>query len=296
MTGDGRAAAPPLGAHPEAELLAAYAEGAVTPVERADVERHLVVCGECRDVLADTLAIVEELRASRPQPHPKTIPFTRRRLLKNVLFGLPAAAAVVLVVRTYPSWFGRAANQSQVELDGLMAALAEQPTRLTEGRLSSETAYRPAPAATRGSTRAELPTDLALAIAQLESAIGEDRSPASQYALGLAHLAAGEFDAAVTALESAAQDRRSDARLHNDLAAAYLARSSGRPNQADFERALEAANRALSLDPALPGTRFNRALALDALGRHDPASWQTAADREPGAEWQREAARRMSRP
>lgn len=43
-------------AHPDADLLAAFAEDTLLPAERRDVLAHLAVCGECREVLSVAMA------------------------------------------------------------------------------------------------------------------------------------------------------------------------------------------------------------------------------------------------
>ena len=52
---------PPVGnpdGCPEAEQLAAYAEGGLSAEERRATERHLADCADCRAVLAETIAFV----------------------------------------------------------------------------------------------------------------------------------------------------------------------------------------------------------------------------------------------
>ncbi|HVM94095.1 MAG TPA: zf-HC2 domain-containing protein [Terriglobales bacterium] len=45
--------------HPEADLLAAFAEQALTPAERESVLQHLALCADCRDVVALGLPAME---------------------------------------------------------------------------------------------------------------------------------------------------------------------------------------------------------------------------------------------
>jgi CHAT domain-containing protein len=59
-----------------------------------------------------------------------------------------------------------------------------------------------------------------------------------------------------------------------DVAAAYLVRAGKEQRALDVGRAVEAATRALEIDPAHPAALFNRALALEAL-RHDDDARQT---------------------
>lgn len=72
-------------------------------------------------------------------------------------------------------------------------------------------------------------------------------------------------NAAVEGLEKLATARPS-APLLSDLAAAYYVRAQRKDRPSDFLRAAAAAERALALKSDLPQARFNRALALEALG------------------------------
>ena len=59
----------PGGAHPDANLLAAFAERSLAPAERTGVLDHLALCGECREVLAVSVSPMENVpQAVAPQP------------------------------------------------------------------------------------------------------------------------------------------------------------------------------------------------------------------------------------
>ena len=77
-------AALPEQAHPDADLLAAFAEQAISATERDGVLQHLALCGDCREVVAlalpaadivspqtaDTDGVRTTLsRAGAPAPH-----------------------------------------------------------------------------------------------------------------------------------------------------------------------------------------------------------------------------------
>jgi hypothetical protein len=58
----------PGGAHPDADVLTAFAEQALSGAEREDVVRHLARCGDCREVVALSIPpteIVAQPRAAR---------------------------------------------------------------------------------------------------------------------------------------------------------------------------------------------------------------------------------------
>jgi hypothetical protein len=61
-------ASAPGGAHPDADVLTAFAEQALSGAERQDVVRHLARCGDCREVVALSIPpteIVAQPRAAR---------------------------------------------------------------------------------------------------------------------------------------------------------------------------------------------------------------------------------------
>ena len=113
---------------------------------------------------------------------------------------------------------------------------------------------------------------------------------------GFAQLVSGNAGAAVATLEEAVRDRAS-AQGFNDLAVAYLARAQSMPRAYDLILALEAASRALELEPGLPAALFNRALVLESLGLvfESRRRWSEVASRETRYGWRQEAAKRLAR-
>jgi tetratricopeptide (TPR) repeat protein len=118
----------------------------------------------------------------------------------------------------------------------------------------------------------------------------------AQAAGGVADLVGGDLDAAATALESAARARPRNSRFESDLAAAYLARAKARNDLQDAQRALDAADRALARDPRLFEALYNRALALETLGRSDDArtAWRQYVALEPDSQWRAEAQSKLN--
>jgi CHAT domain-containing protein len=76
-------------------------------------------------------------------------------------------------------------------------------------------------------------------------------------------------DLAIDALQRFA---RADAGAMSDVAAAYYVRAQRNDWPSDFLRALDAAEQAVAAAPELPAARFNRALALEALGLTEEAT------------------------
>jgi tetratricopeptide (TPR) repeat protein len=273
--------------HPDAETLAAYVDRTLAAPARLAVERHASECADCRDVLADTVALVEsEGGAVGDWP---AGPF-RPWIAIGVASGLAAAAAVLLIVNG-----GLLGGSGRTEeLEELIAAYAGEPNRPAEGRLSGGFPYAPAPSVTRGGGN-ELSPDVRIAVARIESAAASDRSARSLWALGVAHLASRNLDPAVQVFGDAAGLDPDNAELHSDLSAAHLARGRDRGDNRDLERALGAADRALTLQPDLAEALFNRALALDALQRPETAAaWRAVQAREAESPWAKEAAQRST--
>jgi tetratricopeptide (TPR) repeat protein len=285
--------------HPEAEILAAYADRALSPAERQAVERHAAGCAECRDILADTIASIEDDRREerRVEPAPP-LPFRRRRWALGVVTGLAAAAVLVLAVQVVAP--GRLASligrETQPDVEELVAAFADQPNRLVEGRLSGGFPYGAPPEITRGAASIALAPGVRIAMARIEAAAAADSSVNSRWALGAARLGAGNVDDAIAVLTELARSNPANAALHSDLSAAYLARARTAAGTDDARNALAAADKALALSPGLPEALFNRALALETTQPEQAAqAWQAVAEREPDSPWAREALQRAGR-
>ncbi|HVZ20941.1 MAG TPA: tetratricopeptide repeat protein, partial [Vicinamibacterales bacterium] len=108
----------------------------------------------------------------------------------------------------------------------LMDALAREPTRVADARLSDGLAYRPPPVQTRGAARHSIPPDVTIAAAQVEQWARERDTPRTSAALGVAYLALGDWDNAVESLSDAVRRAPNDAGFLNDLAGAYLTRAA----------------------------------------------------------------------
>lgn len=107
---------------------------------------------------------------------------------------------------------------------------------------------------------------------------------------------AGSVDAAIARLETLSKRVPGAGRVFSDLSAAYLARASRDRDPRDLIRALDAAERAVQLDPTLEEALWNRAVALETLVRR-PAieSWQRVVATEDADDWREEAATAVAR-
>jgi CHAT domain-containing protein/tetratricopeptide (TPR) repeat protein len=285
--------------HPDAERLAEYADGVLDAEGRAEVERHLADCAECRAVVMETMAFLNSPAITTPVPAPRIIPFRARRWVTGVAVGLAAAAALVLAVRVArPEWvsglFGTLGDRP--ELQELIAALANEPTRPVEGRLTGGFKYAPPPSPTRGSGDRDVSPDVRIAAATIEKRVAGRDTPQDEGILSVAHLALGDYDKAIAALEDAVQQAPDNHVLQSDLSAAYLARASRTGRAEDLPRALTAAERAVRARPAFAEAAFNRALALEALHLTEEAraGWDAYLRIDPTSGWAREAERRRA--
>jgi tetratricopeptide (TPR) repeat protein len=277
---------------PDAERLAEYADGVLGPADRADIERHLVECADCRAVIGETMALLQAHPvAASPKPA-VVVPFRSRRWVTGVVAGLAAAAVLALAVRVVrPQWvdglFGPRGDRP--ELEELIAALANEPTRPVEGRLTGGFKYAPPPSPTRGPGDREVSPDVRIAAAKIENLARERDTPENQAALGVAQLAVRDLDGGITSLERAVQKDPQAATALSDLAAAYCTRGRDRGNTEDLHRALDAAERALAVDPNLVEALFNRATILSLMGRDSRRAWDDYRRRDASSEWARES-------
>jgi CHAT domain-containing protein len=207
--------------------------------------------------------------------------------------------AVVVAALAGASWMAvRPWNETGLlSIAEARSRLAESARELrpTEGRLSLDLGY----SVFEPSRRTALPDDRQpLRNAMRKAWAASNRSSAEALGLqGVLYLMSGDVDSAVRRLERATDLRPKDAVLQSDLAAAYLAQARQEQNARDLVLAYQAADRAVSADPALIEARFNRALALDTLLLTGRAliAWQEVLDREPASSgWAQEAAARLA--
>lgn len=276
---------------PDEDRLAEYVDGVLTPSLRADVERHLLNCPRCRAVLHETCAFLatEERGPARERGAKRAwFDFRAWTIAGGALATAALLAVAVLVVRT---GFLTGGAKQPIELQELLAALANEPTRAVDGRLAGDFKYAPPPSALRGAQAREVSPDVRIAAAKIEKAAGRNESAALQTALGVAYLAIGDLDKAIDVLEETSSRRSDDAGVQNDLSAAYFARGRAHNRPEDFPKALAAAERAIRSNPNLLEALFNRALALEALHLNDQAraAWQDYVDRDGDSQWGAEA-------
>lgn len=278
--------------------LALFAEGRLDAAARQDLVAHLADCDDCREILATVAAAMPDaVQDVAPQPAPP-LPSPTRWRARAVAAALALAAMAVIGVRLAmppaASPDGRASNAAWSDI-----AEAIGPTRTVEARLSGLSAHRPLASPTRAPS-----ADASFALQALAARLSEAVNPPGadvaaqrdrRHVAGVAALVAGRPGEAVLLLEDAladAPEARVRAAILADLSAAHaeLGELAARNH---WSTSLRAADDALALDAASATARFNRALALEHLGRaaEAVAAWQVVAgDTSQSEAWREEAA------
>jgi hypothetical protein len=289
---------------PDAQRLAAYVDGTLTPGERDEVDAHLGDCEACREVVAEAVRTTDALEASGAkavgEPAKASIVdiVARRPQWAQWGVGSLAAAALVTIAVLVP-WRSLLGLQSsdQKRMAALVEAVGDH--RPFEPRLTGGFGYGPlAPVMRSGGDGREvdMPPETRLAAGELAKA--DETHPGARTAAGHAAgaLVLGDIDTAIRLLEQATQEAPMVGTYWNDLAAAYLVRASRRGDPDAVAQALAAVDLALALEPKLAEALFNRALVLDALGRQEEAdlTWRTYLSVDPASGWAAEVKARLA--
>ena len=287
--------------------LARFVEGTLPPDARTLMVTHLAGCDDCREVVATVVAAqdVDDLSAARVAPTPApplpadaaaAAPPSWWRAPRTWAGALAAAALLVFAVRAASVRPDIAVDTSAAAVWTDLAAVVG-PTRTLEARLSHLPNHVPLRAPTRSAAADTGFAAHALAARLAERAALPAPDLSARHAAAVAALVAGRADEAVTRLDAvlaavpAAAPGRAD--LLADLAAAHAALAD-QTTRDQWAAALAAAEQALAIDAAHEAARFNRALALERLGRRDAAAaaWRDlAGDAATTAGWRDEAAR-----
>jgi Flp pilus assembly protein TadD len=131
----------------------------------------------------------------------------------------------------------------------------------------------------------------------VEEATRGRSDPAALTAWGKTQLLLGQFEGAIAALTRAAESSGNQPGALNDLAAAYIARGTQHDDQEDIRRGLDLAERALASGAREVEVLFNRALALERIGRRADAiqAWREYISVEGNPEWRGEALEHLNR-
>ena len=261
---------------PEAELLAAFAEGRLPAAAAREVVEHLDRCDACTHEAALAMSARSEpgavLRGSF-----RRWPFA---LAATVVIGI---IGVTVLRDALP--FGRSPIHRLV-------ALAPRSERIVEPRLTGGFAW----AEYAGPDRASADNadgermKLTGAAGELILRAEKDRSGEAQHAAGVAMVLVRKPADAITRLEAAAGASR-DAKTWSDLAGARYAAAAQLGRASLYPLALAAADEALRIDPHLAEALFNRALILERMGLSDQGrrAWERYLEIDASSPWATEA-------
>jgi len=272
------------GTCPSIETIGAFVDERLKERERDVIAEHLASCEACYFVFSEAArfkATDGTTAINPPVAVPVAVPWWKR---KEFAAGLAAAAMLLIAVNVWSPTDGGA---DQRALDHLVAAVGT--TRTFAPRLTGGFAYAPVRGPVRGSNDGALSPDVRIAIAEIEKQTTARPVAASAALIG------GDIDRAISILESAARTSKPSARLFSDLSAAYLVRAERTSSPTDASIALSMADRALELDKAMPEALFNRALALQTVGRMNDAAaaWQAYLALDNASGWADEARTRL---
>jgi CHAT domain-containing protein len=282
---------------PDLETIAAYVDGRLEAGPREAAAAHLSTCEDCYEVFAETVRFQKEKGAAeRGTVSAVSRPWFRR---STALAGIAASllAAGLVGIAFLKGGLGAGDGRSPAFRELVKAVGNRRPV---EARLTGGFAWGPVPSPKRGVT-AQRDADAYLiqgAAGGVMKAMEGRETPEAFGALGTAQLIVGKTDEAVAALEEAVRLSPQDARLLSDLSAVYLERAKTSGRAEDLPKALEAASKAVELEPKLLEARFNRALAFDALHfvREARAAWEEYLKADGGSDWSNEVRRRLAEP
>jgi tetratricopeptide (TPR) repeat protein len=281
---------------PDPETIAEYLDGRLSGAERGWIAEHLSRCETCYFLFSEaaqmrpaaTLTAESEATAGRPAPSWRP----SRRVLWSSASGLAVAASVALMVGGGVLPLG---PSGATQLQALVAAVGTD--RTIEPRLTGGFAYGPLRGGIRSgaSIAPDVSPDVQIATAQIEKMAAGRHTPRVLNTLGIAHLVVGDVTRAVAVLEEAADQPNADARILNDLAAAYLVRAARDSQAQDVARALTMTERVIAADPRLAEGWFNRASAFEQMFLFDEArrAWEEYLKLDSSSGWAVEARRHL---
>jgi len=185
--------------------------------------------------------------------------------------------AIALDPKLNEAWFNRAL--------AIKGAISTYQVHVTYRWAKASTSQ----VARQGSSLAETPEQLirdGKADEVLRMTAG-NRSLDAAHARGIAYLAIGDRNAAINELTALTKARPNDALAWSDLAAALLAND-------DYQKAIDAADRALEIDPKQSEAQFNRVQARLKISNGAIAAWNDYLKHDSTSPWAEEAQRNIS--
>lgn len=281
----------------EDELVEDYLDDLLTDDERDAFERHFLVSDERREKLKFAKAFERKLGSgdvTAVETEPRTGFWSA---LAAYLTPVPlVTAAVILVISGVIVWtvYRRpAADEALIALNRAYATERTVESRITE--IGHAPFYD-----VRNNREPQIDANERMR-AELEARrrVSSSGRAEDHHALGRVLLLKREFDEAIGELETAERMNPGDARVQNDLGAAYLERARAAGPDSDprhLRRALDKFDRAIALDPSLLDAYFNRAECLELLGLTNEAraAWEKYIELDPSSEWSSEARQRLN--
>lgn len=273
--------------HPGSERLGEYADGLLPATDRAEIERHLSECSDCREVVAETMEFIGAEFRNRQEPTPAA----PSRWGWGLWGGLAVAATVLLV--TLIQIYDGTEQGLTTPPDAFVAALRDSRTRYVDGRLALELPYRER-LTPRGPQDSPDASHVRTTVVAVEKALQASTAPSDLALLGTAYLIDGRTSEAVDTFSRAAAQAPPSAARYSDLAVAQIQQCRTVPDAC--VAAVAASDRALALDATFAPALFNRAVALERLDRSEDAiaAWTAYIDRDPASGWSDEARRRLA--
>jgi hypothetical protein len=292
---------------PSNETLAAFIDGRLDARTRSRVEQHLAACDDCYALIADAAAAREAVGDAEVEPRgfATPIPDGGKLLPFRTIAAAAAIAAGLAVVYFVPEVRELVPGLRSPGIHEIVALADEKRVTLT--RIAAIPERRePAPTyrggGDGGSDNGENQNltldghafEIARAAGEVAEAAQNHPSRRNLHTLGVALLLQKKPVEAVKALDEARKLGDPDADLLNDLSAAYTDRRWKKGKQADDALAVTYAERAWQLGKN-PASKWNRALALEALDRPEEAkaAWLEYLQVEKDPAWRKEAEQRL---
>ncbi|MEZ5283401.1 MAG: zf-HC2 domain-containing protein [Vicinamibacterales bacterium] len=278
---------------PDANVLAAYADGALPARRAAEIHEHVAGCSVCLDVVGAVMVVTDPETAREPVM-PGTGP-EEVSSWRSAGLMLALAAAVVLAV-VVPEWWEPRLGRGPKLAD---LAVATGQGRIVEGRLTGGFTHHPwfAPLAGGQGGALTSSTTIQLVAGKIREDLDRGPTPGRSHDYGVAQALLGHWDQAVLALNAAAREDSTGAAYHADAAAVLLERARRTGSSQDIARAVAAAERARRADPGLPEAWFNYALALERLSLRPQATraWNRYLTLDAASPWAAEARGHLER-
>jgi CHAT domain-containing protein len=270
-------------------LFQDYADGNLDANERERFRKCFLAREENRQRVKFARALRKYVSENKDLPEAEKNPSFFESL--RAFFAAPAFAAfAVLLIAGIVGFIVWKNYSSQSEV---LVALNrfQKNSRPTEARITGFN-YAPKVEGTRGGGKNES-LDLSLAKSRATAAVIENQSAENLHELGRVLLAENNFDEAIQQFEKAISKNPNIAKLHNDLAVAFIAKG-GQKKEAGLElyqKANEEIEKAIALDKNLTEAYFNRALVAELLNLSNSAkeAWENYLKLDSSSEWAKEA-------